>query len=87
MANVVVNLVANDAAEQISAYHYFMDDAEVGGDPGVQFTVQNVTPGVHKFEVAAEGPWGVGPKSDPVSTPPMASKCQGVTINIVINIA
>lgn len=86
MADVKVTCTANDPAEAVSAYHFFQDDVEVGSNTAPEFTVTGVTPGVHKYEVAAENVWGLGPKSDPVSTPPGASKCGGVQINIVINI-
>lgn len=86
MADVKVTCLANDPLEAISAYRFFQDDVEVGVAALPEFTVANVPPGVHKYEVAAENVWGLGPKSDPVSTPPAPSKCGGVQINIVINI-
>ena len=86
MADVKITCTANPTEEAITGYKFFQDDVEIGLSAVPEFTVTSVAPGVHKYEVAAVNAWGPGPKSDPVSTPPAASKCGGVQINIVINI-
>jgi hypothetical protein len=85
MVNVNIMCTPNDPVEEVSLYHFFQDDIEIGAIANPTFMAIDVVPGVHKYEVAAENVWGLGPKSDPVFTPPVASKCGGVTINIVIN--
>jgi len=86
MADVKITCVANDVLEEISQYHFFQDDVEVGVAALPEFTVTGVAAGTHKYEVAAENVWGIGPKSDPVFTPPAPSKCGGVNISVVVNI-
>jgi hypothetical protein len=86
MANVVIACNANPAAESITKYHFFQDGSEVGNNTSPDFTIPNVVPGAHSYTVAAENIWGLGPQSDPVVTPAVASKCGGVNINVVINI-
>jgi hypothetical protein len=86
MANVKITCITNDAAEAISKYHFYEGDVELGFSTTPDFTALGVTPGIHKYQVAAENAWEIGPKSDPVFTPPIPSKCQGMTINIIFNI-
>ena len=86
MNTVKVTWNPNDPAEGVTGYNIYQDGALAGNSTTADFTVQNVTPGVHKYEVAAVNIWGEGPKSDPVSTPNVPSKVVGVQIAININI-
>jgi hypothetical protein len=85
MADVIVSWSSNPAEEQITGYRVFLDGA---GTPPVQspHTFQDVPMGTHSIEVAAIGPWGEGPHSDPVVTPPAATKPAGVNIVIQIQV-
>jgi hypothetical protein len=86
MADVRITCNPNDPTEMITGYHFFQDDLDLGRTTTPEFLITSVEPGAHKYEVAAENVWGIGPKSDPVFSPGAASKCAGVQINIVINI-
>jgi len=86
MADVLITCNPNDAAENITSYHFFKDDAEIGNAANPEFTDPGVAPGVHKYEVAAENEWGVGEKSDPAYTPVAASKPGNVAVKIVLTV-
>jgi len=86
MNTVKVTWTPNAPDEGVAGYNVYQDDALAGSSTTGDYTVQNVMPGVHKYEVAAVNIWGEGPKSDPVSTPLAASKVVGVQIAVNINV-
>lgn len=86
MANVIVKWNANDPAEQISKYRVYQDGQQKGEPSASPFTVADVAPGVHEYQVSAVGPWGESSKSDPVKTPPAASVPGGVSIEINVSV-
>jgi len=85
--SVKVTWNPNAPEEGVTGYNVYQDGALAGNSTTTDFTVQNVTPGIHKYEVAAVNLWGEGPKSDPVSTPAIPSKPAGVQIAININVS
>jgi len=88
MNTVKVTWNPNDPVEGVTGYNVYQDGVLAGNSTTADFTVQNVTPGAHKYEVAAVNIWGEGPKSDPVSTPNVPSKVVGVqiAINVSVNV-
>ena len=86
MNTVKVTWNPNAPEEGVTGYNIYQDGALAGNSNTADFIVQNVTPGIHQYEVAAVNIWGEGPKSDPVSTPNVPSKVVGVQIAININV-
>lgn len=83
MANVQLSWTANDAIEQVTKYNVYQDGTkvlEVASSPAL---LPNVVPGVRQFQVAPVNLWGEGPKSDPVVTPPAASK---VVVTVLVQV-
>lgn len=74
MATVTLTWTANDPGEQVTSYRVYQDGAQALEIPASPAVLAGVTPGQHTFEVAAMNLWGEGPKSDPLTTPPAASK-------------
>jgi hypothetical protein len=62
------------AEELVTEVEVFMDGTSLGKATGNEYPAQIAEPGVHSFQVQAIGPYGPGPISDPVSTPPITSK-------------
>ena len=85
MADIIVSWSPNPVEEQITGYGVFLDGAETSPVQS-PFTFPGVSMGTHSIEVAAIGPWGEGPHSDPVVTPPAATKPAGVNIVIQIQV-
>ena len=87
MADVKITCNPNPSDEGVTLYHFYQDGVQAGTNSIPELTLVSVVPGIHVYEVAAENVWGIGPKSDPVSSPKSASKCGGVNISIVITVS
>ena len=86
MAEVRLTWTPNAPAEAVTAYNVYQDSALVGSPTAAELVIPNVASGAHIYEVAAVNLWGEGPKSDPVSTPPICSKVGGVSISINVSV-
>lgn len=86
MASVTATWTPNAAAEGVTKYRLYQDGALVGEPTASTFTVQNVTPGVHSYQVSAVNVWGETAKSAAVATPPGASVPSGLTITINVSV-
>lgn len=87
MATVTLAWDPNPPEEQVTGYTIYRNGEDAGEAIGqTEYTLESVEPG-DVLEVAANGPYGVGPKSDPVTMPPAASKVSGLKIvNITVNV-
>lgn len=74
--------------EMVNEYEVAMDGTAVGRTIGTELEVEFESDTVHSITVAAVGPYGLGPASDPVQTPPATGKVDGVKIgNLTITVS
>jgi hypothetical protein len=89
MADVQLNWVPAPTApnENLTGYNVYKNGAKTGAvAPDVTvYTDLAVTPGIYTYEVVASNIWGEGPKSDPVKSPPAASKVQSVSLTVKVS--
>lgn len=86
MPNTTIAWQPNPAEEQIKNYKVYIDNAAIAQPTDPTF-VTDLTPGQHKIEVSAVNDWGEGPKSDPISTPPSASKVGGLNVTVTVSVS
>ena len=84
-ADVTVTWDANPAAENVTEYVVYVDDAEASRT-GATLAAVDVAPGAHVFEVSAVNQWGESARSDPVSTPPASSAPVSVSVTVSVTV-
>jgi hypothetical protein len=84
MVSAEVSFDLRPENERVTEYALFVDDVESARNAVSPILFGEIPQGSHKYEIAALGPWGFGPKSDPVvvDIPPT-----GQVINVKVSIA
>jgi hypothetical protein len=89
MALAHLKWLPNPPEEEVTSYNVYLDGAPVGTVPASltpSFDVE-ILPGIHAFIVAPVNLWEEGPQSDPLRTPPVASKPGGLSISITVSVS
>lgn len=92
MVNVKVAWQASPAVEAVVGYNVYQDGNKMNPTPvtGVEFTINNVSPGTHGYSAAPINILGEGPYSDPIVVvvpSGLPSKLVNVTVSVSLAVS